>query len=204
MRLNLLFALCRFLSPEMVVFDNSVQVSLLLFGERVCCAFSVIPKTAPVSHPFKGSVMFRVWNVPLFTCWSRLMGMWYVGCVCAVPGQPLCTEHPRVRLFSRALPELPLLPGVRAASARPALLTVHSVSSGKTLIKVAEAEKRLGAAERDFIHTASINFLTPLRNFLEGDWKTISVRDLGLPGPSAPPCWDLGLPGASPAAALVD
>lgn len=52
--------------------------------------------------------------------------------------------------------------------------------SGKTLIKVAEAEKRLGAAERDFIHTASINFLTPLRNFLEGDWKTISVRSLGL------------------------
>ncbi|KAG8512808.1 Endophilin-B2 [Galemys pyrenaicus] len=46
---------------------------------------------------------------------------------------------------------------------------------GKTLIKVAEAEKRLGAAERDFIHTASINFLTPLRNFLEGDWKTIST-----------------------------
>ncbi|KAI4547486.1 hypothetical protein MG293_004041 [Ovis ammon polii] len=45
---------------------------------------------------------------------------------------------------------------------------------GKTLIKVAEAEKRLGAAERDFIHTASINFLTPLRNFLEGDWKMIS------------------------------
>ncbi|XP_070374680.1 endophilin-B2 isoform X9 [Equus asinus] len=44
----------------------------------------------------------------------------------------------------------------------------------KTLVKVAEAEKRLGAAERDFIHTASINFLTPLRNFLEGDWKTIS------------------------------
>uniref|UniRef100_A0A8D0XDE7 Endophilin-B2 n=1 Tax=Sus scrofa TaxID=9823 RepID=A0A8D0XDE7_PIG len=49
---------------------------------------------------------------------------------------------------------------------------------GKTLIKVAEAEKRLGAAERDFIHTASINFLTPLRNFLEGDWKTISERRL--------------------------
>uniref|UniRef100_A0A8C6BKG0 Endophilin-B2 n=1 Tax=Monodon monoceros TaxID=40151 RepID=A0A8C6BKG0_MONMO len=45
---------------------------------------------------------------------------------------------------------------------------------GKTLIKVAEAEKRLGAAERDFIHTASINFLTPLRTFLEGDWKMIS------------------------------
>ncbi|XP_078185257.1 endophilin-B2 isoform X9 [Callithrix jacchus] len=45
---------------------------------------------------------------------------------------------------------------------------------GKTLLKVAEAEKQLGATERDFIHTASISFLTPLRNFLEGDWKTIS------------------------------
>ncbi|XP_006983482.2 endophilin-B2 isoform X2 [Peromyscus maniculatus bairdii] len=45
---------------------------------------------------------------------------------------------------------------------------------GKTLLKVSEAEKRLGAAERDFIHTASLSFLTPLRNFLEGDWKTIS------------------------------
>ncbi|KAM9722442.1 endophilin-B2 isoform 7-T7 [Dama dama] len=54
------------------------------------------------------------------------------------------------------------------------LLTPRLCFSGKTLIKVAEAEKRLGAAERDFIHTASINFLTPLRNFLEGDWKTIS------------------------------
>lgn len=63
-------------------------------------------------------------------------------------------------------------------------------SPGKTLLKVSEAEKRLGAAERDFIHTASVSFLTPLRNFLEGDWKTISVRTLsprrgpGTPGPS--------------------
>ncbi|XP_032089093.1 endophilin-B2 isoform X2 [Thamnophis elegans] len=45
---------------------------------------------------------------------------------------------------------------------------------GKTLIKVGETERRLGGAERDFIHGASINFLTPLRNFLEGDWRTIS------------------------------
>ncbi|XP_047380010.1 endophilin-B2 isoform X10 [Sciurus carolinensis] len=45
---------------------------------------------------------------------------------------------------------------------------------GTTLVKVSEAEKRLGAAERDFIHAASVSFLTPLRNFLEGDWKTIS------------------------------
>uniref|UniRef100_A0A8B9GRB0 Endophilin-B1 n=1 Tax=Amazona collaria TaxID=241587 RepID=A0A8B9GRB0_9PSIT len=44
---------------------------------------------------------------------------------------------------------------------------------GKTLIKVGETQRRLGAAERDFIQSASINFLTPLRNFLEGDWRTI-------------------------------
>lgn len=61
------------------------------------------------------------------------------------------------------------------------LLLFHPTTlfPGKTLIKVSEAEKRLGAAERDFIHTASLSFLTPLRNFLEGDWKTISVRSLG-------------------------
>ncbi|KAM9326988.1 endophilin-B2 isoform 1-T1 [Gastrophryne carolinensis] len=45
---------------------------------------------------------------------------------------------------------------------------------GQTLIKVGECQKRLGIAERDFIHSSSINFLTPLRNFLEGDWRTIS------------------------------
>uniref|UniRef100_A0A8C3N5C6 Endophilin-B2 n=1 Tax=Geospiza parvula TaxID=87175 RepID=A0A8C3N5C6_GEOPR len=45
---------------------------------------------------------------------------------------------------------------------------------GKTLIKVGETQRRLGAAEREFIRSASISFLTPLRNFLEGDWRTIS------------------------------
>ncbi|XP_067868256.1 endophilin-B2-like isoform X1 [Heterodontus francisci] len=45
---------------------------------------------------------------------------------------------------------------------------------GSTLIKVGEAQRRLGAADRDFIQSSMINFLTPLRNFLEGDWKTIS------------------------------
>ncbi|XP_077096811.1 endophilin-B2b isoform X9 [Siphateles boraxobius] len=45
---------------------------------------------------------------------------------------------------------------------------------GSTLITVGEFQKRLGGAEREFLHTSAINFLTPLRNFLEGDWKTIS------------------------------
>uniref|UniRef100_A0A3B5AV74 Endophilin-B2-like n=1 Tax=Stegastes partitus TaxID=144197 RepID=A0A3B5AV74_9TELE len=48
----------------------------------------------------------------------------------------------------------------------------HTVSS--TLITVGEYQKRLGGAEREFLHTSAINFLSPLRNFLEGDWRTIS------------------------------
>uniref|UniRef100_A0A672L6P6 Endophilin-B1 n=1 Tax=Sinocyclocheilus grahami TaxID=75366 RepID=A0A672L6P6_SINGR len=46
---------------------------------------------------------------------------------------------------------------------------------GSTLITVGEYQRRLGGAEREFLQTSAINFLTPLRNFLEGDWKTISV-----------------------------
>ncbi|XP_008322711.1 endophilin-B2b isoform X2 [Cynoglossus semilaevis] len=45
---------------------------------------------------------------------------------------------------------------------------------GKTLVIVGEYEKRLGSAEREFLHTAAAGFLSPLRNFLEGDWKTIA------------------------------
>ncbi|XP_067261628.1 endophilin-B2b isoform X2 [Chanodichthys erythropterus] len=45
---------------------------------------------------------------------------------------------------------------------------------GSTLITVGDFQKRLGGAEREFLQTSAINFLTPLRNFLEGDWKTIS------------------------------
>ncbi|XP_061732790.1 endophilin-B2b isoform X2 [Nerophis ophidion] len=45
---------------------------------------------------------------------------------------------------------------------------------GSTLITVGEYQKRLGSAEREFLQTSATTFLTPLRNFLEGDWKTIS------------------------------
>ncbi|XP_049434774.1 endophilin-B2-like [Epinephelus fuscoguttatus] len=45
---------------------------------------------------------------------------------------------------------------------------------GSTLIEVGECERRLGTAEREFLQTSAISFLTPLRNFLEGDWRTIS------------------------------
>ncbi|XP_034727968.1 endophilin-B2-like isoform X3 [Etheostoma cragini] len=45
---------------------------------------------------------------------------------------------------------------------------------GSTLMEVGDCERRLGAAEREFFQTSAISFLTPLRNFLEGDWRTIS------------------------------
>ncbi|XP_009295790.1 endophilin-B1a isoform X1 [Danio rerio] len=44
---------------------------------------------------------------------------------------------------------------------------------GNALIKCGETEKQIGGAEREFIQTSAINFLTPFRNFLEGDFKTI-------------------------------
>ncbi|XP_026993608.1 endophilin-B2b isoform X6 [Tachysurus vachellii] len=45
---------------------------------------------------------------------------------------------------------------------------------GSTLYTVGDFQKRLGSAEREFLQTSAISFLTPLRNFLEGDWRTIS------------------------------
>ncbi|XP_062844345.1 endophilin-B2b isoform X2 [Trichomycterus rosablanca] len=45
---------------------------------------------------------------------------------------------------------------------------------GSTLYTVGEYQKRLGGAEREFLQASAVSFLTPLRNFLEGDWRTIS------------------------------
>ncbi|XP_028980263.2 endophilin-B2a isoform X1 [Esox lucius] len=45
---------------------------------------------------------------------------------------------------------------------------------GSTLMHVGDCERRLGSAHREFLQTSAISFLTPLRNFLEGDWRTIS------------------------------
>lgn len=45
---------------------------------------------------------------------------------------------------------------------------------GQTLVKVGQAEQRLGKCERDFIASTSICFTTPLRKFLEGEMKTIT------------------------------
>ncbi|KAB5522456.1 hypothetical protein PHYPO_G00159720 [Pangasianodon hypophthalmus] len=45
---------------------------------------------------------------------------------------------------------------------------------GSTLYTVGDYQKRLGGAEREFLQASAVSFLTPLRNFLEGDWRTIS------------------------------
>ncbi|XP_068808701.1 endophilin-B1 isoform X1 [Struthio camelus] len=45
---------------------------------------------------------------------------------------------------------------------------------GNALIKCGETQRRIGTADRELIQTSAINFLTPLRNFIEGDYKTIT------------------------------
>ncbi|XP_059419846.1 endophilin-B1-like isoform X1 [Carassius carassius] len=44
---------------------------------------------------------------------------------------------------------------------------------GSALIKCGETEKMLGSAEKELIQSSAMNFLTPFRNFIEGDFKTI-------------------------------
>ncbi|XP_046732087.1 endophilin-B1b isoform X1 [Silurus meridionalis] len=44
---------------------------------------------------------------------------------------------------------------------------------GSALIKCGEVEKQLGSSEREFLQSSAINFLTPFRNFIDGDYKTI-------------------------------
>lgn len=45
---------------------------------------------------------------------------------------------------------------------------------GQALIKVGQAEQRLGKCERDFITSSSICMVSPLRKFLEGEMKAIT------------------------------
>lgn len=50
---------------------------------------------------------------------------------------------------------------------------------GSALIKVGQTEQKLGQAERDFINAAEMSFVQPLRQFLEGEMKTIT-REKGI------------------------
>ncbi|GIY29321.1 endophilin-B1 [Caerostris darwini] len=44
---------------------------------------------------------------------------------------------------------------------------------GSALIKIGQAQQRLGAAEREFVRSAMTTYVSPLKRFLEGDMKTI-------------------------------
>ncbi|XP_055621496.1 endophilin-B1 isoform X3 [Toxorhynchites rutilus septentrionalis] len=45
---------------------------------------------------------------------------------------------------------------------------------GAALIKVGQAQQKLGSCERDFIGSAGMCFIQPLKKFLEGEMKTIT------------------------------
>ncbi|XP_035895620.1 endophilin-B1 isoform X3 [Anopheles stephensi] len=45
---------------------------------------------------------------------------------------------------------------------------------GSALIKVGQAEQKLGSCERDFIGSAGVCYIQPLKKFLEGEMKTIT------------------------------
>ncbi|XP_055533555.1 endophilin-B1 isoform X4 [Wyeomyia smithii] len=45
---------------------------------------------------------------------------------------------------------------------------------GSALIKVGQAQQKLGSCERDFIGSAGMCFIQPLKKFLEGEMKTIT------------------------------
>lgn len=45
---------------------------------------------------------------------------------------------------------------------------------GSALIKVGQAEQKLGACERDFIGSVGMCFVHPLKKFLDGEMKTIT------------------------------
>uniref|UniRef100_A0A3B4FIK8 Endophilin-B1-like n=1 Tax=Pundamilia nyererei TaxID=303518 RepID=A0A3B4FIK8_9CICH len=47
---------------------------------------------------------------------------------------------------------------------------------GTGLIRCGEAQKQLGEAERKFVQSTNIHFLTPLRSFTEGEYKAIQVN----------------------------
>lgn len=52
----------------------------------------------------------------------------------------------------------------------------HAVSAGMSLLRCGEAQKQLGEAEKKFVQSTDIHFLTPLRSFSDGEYKALQVR----------------------------
>lgn len=44
-----------------------------------------------------------------------------------------------------------------------------------SLLRCGEAQKQLGEAEKKFVQSANIHFLTPLRSFSDGEYRAMQV-----------------------------
>lgn len=51
----------------------------------------------------------------------------------------------------------------------------YVLCSGTALLRCGEAQKQLGEAEKKFVQSTNIHFLTPLRSFTEGEYRAIQV-----------------------------
>lgn len=56
------------------------------------------------------------------------------------------------------------------------LIQQHAVSAGISLLRCGEAQKQLGEAEKKFVQSTDIHFLTPLRSFSDGEYKALQVH----------------------------
>lgn len=48
--------------------------------------------------------------------------------------------------------------------------------AGMSLLRCGEAQKQLGEAEKKFVQSTDIHFLTPLRSFSDGEYKALQVQ----------------------------
>jgi hypothetical protein len=48
--------------------------------------------------------------------------------------------------------------------------------SGSTLIKCGNCHQKLGLAHKEFIHSAASGFMQPLKSFLDGEMKSLTVN----------------------------
>jgi hypothetical protein len=48
--------------------------------------------------------------------------------------------------------------------------------SGSTLIKCGQTHQKLGHAYKDFIQSAAMGYMQPLKSYLEGEMKSITVN----------------------------
>jgi endophilin-B len=48
--------------------------------------------------------------------------------------------------------------------------------SGSTLIKCGQTHQKLGLIYKDFIQSSAMGYMQPLKSFLEGEMKSITVK----------------------------